>query len=181
MPMAVYAPPAVFGAMSLLFGCVVLYSSHDRTWIRVSAFCALLVALPMLWQTSLGLPRPADLDLAKPSGTVVSYVVDEPKSIFVWLVPDGGNLPRAYSFSFETRKALQLQKAFADARQQGSEVRMKPGGSNKSSSMPDARDNSRQSRADASSLSDRTTDGPDFYPAPQPTNPLKAGTRATTE
>src|ERR1700761_6704285 len=128
--MPAYAPPAVFGAISLLLGCVVLYSSSERTWLRVTAFCALLVALPMLWQTSLGLPRPADLDLAKPSGTVVSYVVDEPRSIFVWLVPDGGKLPRAYSFSFKVGKALQLQKAFKDARQQGSAVRMGAGESN---------------------------------------------------
>ena len=140
-----------------------------------------MAALPILWQTSLGFPRPADLDLGKPSGTVVSYVVDEPKSIFVWLVPDGANLPRAYSFSFETRKALQLQKAFADARQHGSEVRMEPGGSSKSGSLADSGGNPDQGRADASRSSDRTTDGPDFYPAPQRANPLKADTRANAE
>src|SRR5271167_4661515 len=106
MPWALYAPPALFGAISLLLGCAVLFSSRERTWLRVMAFCVLLVTLPMLWQTSLGLPRPADLDLGKPSGTAVSYVVDEPKSIFVWLVPDGGAVPRAFSFSFESGKAI---------------------------------------------------------------------------
>jgi hypothetical protein len=166
----------------LLLGAVVLFSSRERTWIRVVAFCALLAALPMLWQTSLGLPRPIDLELGKPSGTVVSYVVDEPKSILVWLVPDGSNLPRAYAFSFESRKALQLQKAFADARQQGNAVRMDPGGgSNKSGGLTDAHGNPGESRADASSASDRTTDGPDFYPAPQRASPLKADTTFSTE
>jgi hypothetical protein len=178
MPTAVYAAPAVFGGISLILGCVMLFSSHERNWIRVMAFCCLVAALPMLWQASLGFPRPTDLDLGKPSGTVVSYVVDEPKSIFVWLVPDGGKLPRAYSFSFETRKALQLQKAFADARQHGSEVRMEPAGSNKSGSLSDARG---QSRADALDAGDRTANGPDFYPVPQRADPLKAETRASTE
>ena len=178
MPTAVYAAPVVFGVISLILGCVMLFSSHERNWIRVMAFCCLVAALPMLWQASLGFPRPTDLDLGKPSGTVVSYVVDEPKSIFVWLVPDGSKLPRAYSFSFETRKALQLQKAFADARQHGSEVRMEPGGGNKSSSLSDARG---QSRADASGVSDRTANGPDFYPVPQRADPLKAETRTSTE
>jgi hypothetical protein len=182
MPTAVYASPAVFGVISLLLGAVVLFSSRERTWLRVMAFCALLAALPMLWQTSLGLPRPIDLDLGKPSGTVVSYVVDEPKSILVWLVPDGSNLPRAYAFSFESKKALQLQKAFADARQQGNAVRMEPGGGSGKSGVPaDSRDNPGGSRADASSSSDRTADGPDFYPAPQRASPLKADTRADTE
>jgi len=123
MPTAVYASPAIFAIISLLLGAVVLFSSRERNWLRVMAFCALVAALPMLWQASLGLPRPTDLELGKPSGTVVSYVVDEPKSILVWLVPDGSNLPRAYAFSFESRKALQLQKAFADARQQGNAER----------------------------------------------------------
>jgi hypothetical protein len=156
MPTAVYASPALFGAISLLLGSVVLISSLDRTWLRVIAFCALIAALPMLWQTSLGLPRPAELDFAKPSGTVVSYVVDEPKSIFAWLVPDTGNPPCASSFSFEATKALQLRKAFADARKQGSEVRVESGGS-------------------------RKTGGPDFYPVPLRAETLQAGTRADNE
>jgi hypothetical protein len=181
MPTAVYAAPVVFGVISLLLGCVMLFSSHERNWIRVMAFGCLVAALPMLWQASLGLPRPTDLDLRKPSGTVVSYVVDEPKSIFVWLVPDGSKLPRAYSFSFETRKALQLQKAFADARQHGSEVRMDLGGSNKSGNPADPHGSPGQIRAEATGSSDRPTDGPDFYPAPQRANPLKADTRANTE
>jgi hypothetical protein len=181
MPTAVYAAPAVFGVISLLLGCVMLFSSHERNWIRVMAFCCLLAALPLLWQASLGFPRPTDLDLAKPSGTVVSYVVDEPKSIFVWLVPDGSKLPRAYSFPFEASKALQLQRAFADARQRGGEIRMEPGGSNKSGSLSDARGNPGQGSADASRASDRTVDDPDFYPVPQRADPLKSETRTSTE
>jgi hypothetical protein len=181
MPAAVYASPLVFGTISLILGSVVLFSSRERNWLRVMAFCALVAALPMLWQASLGLPRPTDLDLGKPSGTVVSYVVDEPKSILVWLVPDGGTLPRAYSFSFETRKALQLQKAFADARQHGSEVRMEPGGRDKFSGLTDSRGEPHQGGADQSRSSDRMTGGPDFYPVPQRANPLKTDTRANAE
>jgi hypothetical protein len=181
MPTAVYASPAVFAAISLLLGSVVLFSSRERTWLRVLAFCGLIAALPVLWQTSLGLPRPTDLDLAKPSGTVVSYVVDEPKSIFVWLVPDGGNPPRAYSFSFEAAKALQLQTAFANARKQGSEVRMELGGRRKTASVADSGNNVDQGSADAGQSGDRTTGGPDFYPVPQRADPLKTGTRPDNE
>src|ERR1017187_10439218 len=100
MPTAVYASPAVFAAISLLLGSLVLFSSRERTWLRVIAFCALIAALPALWQTIPCLPRPADLDFAKPSGTVVSYVVDEPKSLFVWLVLDDGNPRSTHSFAF---------------------------------------------------------------------------------
>jgi hypothetical protein len=177
-----YAPPAVFGVISLLLGSVVLFSSRERNWLRVMAFCALLAALPMLWQTSLGLPRPADLDLGKPSGTIVNYVVDEPKSVLTWLVPDGGNPPRACSFSFENKKAFQFQKAFADARQMGNTVRMGSGnGPGKSGRLADARGNPGGCGADAPGSSDRTADGPDFYPAPQRADPLKADSRTNTE
>jgi hypothetical protein len=181
MPTAVYAPPAAFAAISLLLGFVVLFSSRERIWLRVIAFCALIAALPMLWQTSLGLPRPADLDLTKPSGTVVSYVVDEPKSIFVWLVPDSGNPPRAYSFSFEARKALQLQKAFADARKQGTGVRMDPGGGRKPGGRAGSDGDLDQSHPDAGRSGDRATGGPDFYPVPQRADPLKTDMRADNE
>jgi hypothetical protein len=43
MPAAAYASPLVFGTISLLLGSVVLFSSRERNWLRVVAFCALVI------------------------------------------------------------------------------------------------------------------------------------------
>jgi hypothetical protein len=165
MPTAAYASPAVSGVVSLLQGSAVLCSSRGRDWLHIMAFCVPVAALPILWQTSLGLPRPTDLELGKPSGTVVSYRVDESKPVLAWLLPDGSKLPRADSFSFEIRKA------FADTRQQRNAVHTDSGAeSGKSGSLSGVRANPGGTRGNASGSSNRTTDYPNFYSMPQRAN-----------
>jgi hypothetical protein len=165
MPTAAYASPAVSGVVSLLQSSAVLFSSRGRNWLQIMAFCVPVAAPPILWQTSLGLPRHTDLELGKPSGTVVSYMVDESKPLLAWLLPDGSKLPRADAFSFEIRKA------FADTRQQRHAVRMDSAAeSSKSESLSGLPANPGGTRANASSSSNRTTDHPNFYSVPQREN-----------
>jgi hypothetical protein len=165
MPTAAYASPAVSGVVSLLQGSAVLFSSSGRNWLLLMAFRVPMAALPILWQTGLGLPRHTDLELGKPSGTVVSYIVDEPKPVLAWLLPDASNLPRADSFSFEIWKAL------ADIRRQRNAVHTDSGAeSSKSGSLSGIRANPGGSRANASVSSNRTNDYPNFYSIPQRAN-----------
>jgi hypothetical protein len=135
----------------------------------------------MLWQSSLGLPRPTSLDLRDPQGTVVSYVVDEPNAILLWLVPDGSSIPRSYALPFDMQQAQQLQQAFQNAKKNGAPVRMGKGGDKgaQSTKGQDGDKNDGTSSQSASGTDDRTGDGPRFYPAPQRADPLKADTRVS--
>jgi hypothetical protein len=180
MPSAIYASPAVFGVIAVLLGGAMLFSHRISVWSQIAVFCALLCALPMLWQSSLGLPRPTMLDPHDPHGTVVSYVVDEPNSILLWLIPDGSSLPRSYALRFNATQAMQLQHAFETAKKNGAPVRMGKAGDK--GGQGEAGDGERKSGAlsgGAIGTDDRATEATMFYPASQRADPLKTATRVS--
>jgi hypothetical protein len=178
MPSALYVSPAVFGAIAVLLGAVILFSQRISHWVRVSVFCILLCALPMLWQSSLGLPRPTMLEPHDPRGTVVSYVVDEPNAILLWLVPDGSSMPRSYALPFDSKQAMQLQDAFETAKKNGTQVRMGKGGDKAGQGTKDGKDDGALSRG-PTGTDDRTSEARMFYPEPQRADPLKTDTRVS--
>jgi hypothetical protein len=132
----------------------------------------------MLWQSSLGLPRPTMLEPHYPQGTVVSYVVDEPDAILLWLVPDGSSMPRSYALPFDNKQALQLQHAFEIAKKSGTQVRMGKGGGKAGQGTEDGKGGGAVTRA-ATGTDDRTSEAAVFYPEPQRADPLKADTRVS--
>jgi hypothetical protein len=179
---AIYVSPAVFAVAAVLLGSVVLFFHRIHAWVRVSAFCALLFVLLMLWQSSLGLPRPTMLELHDPQGTVVSYVVNEPDAILVWLVADGSSVPRSYALPFDTKEAMQLQQAFEAAKKNGLPVRMGNGGAKAGQRAKGEQDGAGTQNGEALSqrgagTDDRTSEAPMFYTAAQRADPLKADTR----
>jgi hypothetical protein len=179
MPSAIYASPAVFGVIAILLGGAMLFSHRISVWSQIAVFCALLCALPMLWQSSLGLPRPTMLDTHDPHGTVVSYVVDEPNSILLWLIPDGSSLPRSYALRFDPKQAMQLQHAFETAKKNGAPVRMGKAGDKAGQGAPGG-DGERRSGGlsrGTTGTDDRATEASMFYSDSQPADPLKTATR----
>jgi hypothetical protein len=180
MPSAIYASPAVFGVIAVLLGGAMLFSHRISVWSQIAVFCALLCALPMLWQSSLGLPRPTMLDPHAPHGRVVSYVIDEPNSILLWLVPDGSSLPRSYALRFSASQAMQLQHAFEAAKKSGSPVRMgKPGEKGGQGNPGDGERQSGSQGQGAMGSDDRATEASMFYPESQRADPLKTATRVS--
>jgi len=180
MPSAIYASPAVFGVIAVLLGGAMLFSHRMSVWSQIAVFCALLAALPMLWQSSLGLPRPTMLDPHDPHGTVVSYVIDEPNSILIWLIPDGSSLPRAYALRFNASQAMQLQHAFETAKKSGAPVRMGKGEDKQG--QGGSGDGERKTGAlsrGAVGTDDRATEASMFYPESQRADPLKTATKVS--
>jgi hypothetical protein len=179
MPSALYVTPAVFGLVAILLGAAFLFFDRIYPWVRASVFCALLCALSLVWQSSLGLPRPTMLEPREPQGTVVSYVVDEPKTILLWLVADGSSIPRSYALPFDIKRAMQLQHAFETAKKNGTQVRMGPDG--RKEGQPARGDQGGQgnqlSGTPIGETDGRASEAPVFYSEPQRADPLKADTR----
>ncbi len=150
-----------------LFAAVVLIAaglsaiafwSPRSVGVKVSAL--VLAALLMLTGhlglvDLLGKPKPASLEWAGrtvPEATVLASVLRENEAIYLWLQFDGADEPRAYVLAWSMDEARQLQKAQRRGRAQGTPVRVR-----------------------GPFKTDRETDKPMFYAAPQPPLPPKRG------
>jgi hypothetical protein len=77
--------------------------------LRAGAFAGLIASTLALWYSSLGLPRPGYLPI--PSGIVLSYRLDEPKAIYLWLLPDDSVQPLAFQLPWRDDVATNLVDA----------------------------------------------------------------------
>ena len=149
--------PLIFSILAISFGFLTLLTKPPLA-IRVAAFCLLLVAVPCVWQTSLGLPRPIALDPTRPCTTIVSHFIDEPDSIYLWARGDDRIL-RSYTLPFRQDLALQLQGAAESAAKHHLRLRMgdcpKP--------------------ATSMTEDDRESPTRTFYPEAVPPDPYKSG------
>lgn len=82
----------VFAVVSVTVGLVSIHAKPAA--LRTAAFAVLIGSTIGLWYFSLGLPRPEYAHV--PNGTVLSYSLDEPKAIYLWLMPDGSAEPLAF-------------------------------------------------------------------------------------
>ena len=105
----------MFGLLALSAGASAL--AVRGAWVRAASFSLTVGLAAALWQTSLGRPRPPLLDA--PTGTVVSFRFDEPRAIYVWMLPPGERTPTAFALPWSERQAAQLQEAAEQARRQG--------------------------------------------------------------
>lgn len=97
----------LFAAITVVVGFISIYGRSSN--LRASAFAALIVSTIAIWYCSLGLPRPQYLHV--PTGTVLSYSLDEPKAIYLWLVPDGSAQPLAFQLPWRSDVAGNLVDA----------------------------------------------------------------------
>jgi hypothetical protein len=107
--------PIMFGLLALSAGACAI--AMRGPWIRAGSFCLTLALAAALWQVSLGRPRPPVFDA--PSGTVVGFRFDEPRAIYLWMLPPGERAPTAFALPWSEHQAAQLQEAAERARQEG--------------------------------------------------------------
>ena len=141
---------AIFAGAAALTGALCLFAA--RPWLKAGAYCALVVAMGAMWWASLGRPRPVLLGI--PAGTVAAFSLDEPRAIYVWLMPPGARVPVALALPWNERDAAALHHAMRVAQHMGTRVKMRAyTGSRRGSGIFDIR--------------------PLFYPAPNPPLPAK--------
>ncbi len=109
------ALPALFGLLAVTVGACAI--SARGAWARATAFSVSLGLSAALWQFSLGQPRP--VLLSPPTGTVLSYHLDEPRAIYLWVTPPGSSVPAAYALPWSESQAAELQAAAEQAKKQG--------------------------------------------------------------
>ncbi len=146
---------ALFAAAALMTGAASLFAA--RPWLKAGAYCALVVAMGVTWWASLGRPRPILPLLGIPAGTVAAFSLDEPRAIYVWLMPPGARVPVALALPWNERDAAALHRAMRASQRLGTRVKMHGG----------------QRPAGASGTPMLRRDGPVFYPAPTPPLPPK--------
>ena len=113
----------VFAGLSLVVGIVSIYGRSST--LRAAAYACLVAGMLLLWYSSLGIPRPQFLQV--PKGTVLGYRLDEPKAIYLWLVPDGAVRPLALELPWRNDVAKNLVEAAGSRGNSGDSIRMKNG------------------------------------------------------
>lgn len=115
--------PVMFGLLALAAGICAM--AAQLAWVRALSLVATLGLAGALWQTSLGRPRPPSF--AAPTGQVIGYRFDEPRAIYVWILPPGETVPTAFALPWSERKAAELQEAAEQARRKGEPVEARRG------------------------------------------------------
>ncbi len=152
----------LFAALVVIGGLLASIAIWAPRSLRLRA--AAVIALGLLAGASygglldlLGRPKPAALVLTPFSpadATVVSAHLREPEAIYVWLLFDEQQVPRAYSMPWDLETARELTEGMQDAEARGTTVRMRAG-----------------------MRRDRDPDEPLFYVAPQDALPPKMEAR----
>lgn len=97
----------VFAVLALAIGLASIYAKS--AWLRAGSYAGLVAGMMLLWYFSLGQPRPQYFQI--PSGTVLSYQLDEPNAIYLWLVPNGSVEPLALALPWHDDVASNLVDA----------------------------------------------------------------------
>ncbi len=146
---------ALFAAAALMTGAASLFAA--RPWLKAGAYCALVIAMGAMWWASLGRPRPILPLLGIPAGTIAAFSLDEPRAIYVWLMPPGARVPVALALPWNERDAAALHHAMRAAQRLGTRVKMR----------------GRTGATRPSGIFGIRRGAPLFYPAPNPPLPAK--------
>lgn len=151
-PSNVFTPPIAFAILALVLGAGAMFSRSLP--VRAACYCTALLATLALGWYSLSLPQPSWL--GTPPGRLVSYSLDEPVAIYVWIQPKGSSTPQAFMLPWDKSRAIEIRNAEAQAKEQGMDVMAR-------GSLPG------RSKKHGSGLRGI----PMFYPAPPPPLPEK--------
>ncbi len=113
----------VFAVLAVMVGLVSIYGRSGA--LRAAGFAGFVTGILLLWFAALGLPRPQYLQV--PRGTVLGYHLDQPKAIYVWLMPDGSPQPIALELPWRTDVANNLVDAARHRGQAGDSLKIKSG------------------------------------------------------
>lgn len=146
------------GFLAAVLASISLWTPR-KVWIKVCAVATVALFLPTTHVSLvalLGRPKPIRIEWAQrnaPHATVLSAHLQEGKAIYLWLMLEGQEEPRAYVLPWDSRQARRLHQARREARENGTKVEMR---------RPFA--------------SNRDDGPPVFYAPPQPPLPRKAAT-----
>jgi hypothetical protein len=113
----------VFAALAVLIGLVSIYGRTAT--MRAAGFAGFVVGILLLWYAALGLPRPQYLHV--PHGTVLGYQLDQPRAIYLWLMPDGSAQPLALQLPWREDVASNLVDVARHRGEGGDSLKMKTG------------------------------------------------------
>jgi hypothetical protein len=134
-----------------------------RTWVRIAAVGAAALFIPAAYASVADLlsrPKPVSIEWVHRNAkeaTVLSSRISDGKAIYLWLQLPEETQPRAYVLPYSEKTARQLHEAQREARQKGTEAKMK---------QPFSRRRNRE------------TADEQFFAPPQPPLPLKSRNRS---
>jgi hypothetical protein len=148
----------VFIAIAAILANIGIWAPR-RTWVRVCAVAMAALFIPAAYASVADLlsrPKPVSIEWMHRNAreaTVLGSRISDGKAIYLWLQLPGEMQPRAYVLPYSEQTARQLFEAQAEAKQKGTETKMK---------RPFGR---RQARETADEQ---------FFAPPQPPLPLKS-------
>jgi hypothetical protein len=117
----------MFCLLALFLGAITLW--WPNLWVRSLSYTGLVISVVLVWQISLGQPRPIfHSPWGFPSGQVIGYRLAEPDYLFLWILPKNAEIPEAIQLPWSENTAKQLMQAEKQAKAQGQVVLVDPKG-----------------------------------------------------
>lgn len=114
---------AIFAALALAVGLLSIYARSST--VRAAGFAGFVAGILLLWYTALGLPRPQYVQV--PHGTVLGFHLDQPRAIYLWLMPDGSTEPLALQLPWHEDVASNLVDVARHRGEGGGKLKIKTG------------------------------------------------------
>ena len=121
---------ATLGLLAVILAHIAIWSPRNL-WVKVGALVTTVAFLPVAYaslSTMLSRPKPIELEWSRDQlaeAAVLGARMEEGKAIYVWLEMDGIDEPRAYVLPWDKELAKQLHGAQRQAKQTGTQVRMR--------------------------------------------------------
>ena len=117
------------GAGLLALSGLVIWLTHQglsskRQALSLGAGVALLTFITLGMIQSLGFPRPIDFTSFDEDPVIISYVLDEPNAIYLWVEIAGSSIPRSIVLPWEDGMARELHNAAQASRGTGGTLTM---------------------------------------------------------
>ena len=101
---------------SIIFVIATLLTGYFALAIRNSTLKAIfyssfVVCFIFMWQQTLGVPLPQDLNVFHQKGKVIAQSFDEPNAIYVWMLPEHSRTPIYVQLPWEMQIAQRLREA----------------------------------------------------------------------
>lgn len=121
---------SIVGILATVLAAIGL-AAPRKFWIKVSALVTIALFLPTAYAALaelLSRPKPVRIEWAErnaPHATVLGAQLQEGKAIYLWLMLEGHDEPRAYVLPWNKKMARQLHETRREARRKGSKVMMR--------------------------------------------------------
>lgn len=121
---------SIVGILATVLAAIGL-AAPRKFWIKVSALVTIALFLPTAYAALaelLSRPKPVGIEWAErnaPHATVLGAQLQEGKAIYLWLILEGHDEPRAYVLPWNKKMARQLHETRREARRKGSKVMMR--------------------------------------------------------